>query len=134
MSAFGIIYKHGNPTWISNGYGEKFVDDIADNLNRVIASLVADRIPHEKSTTGQGSCPPNFWVVLVQVRKSAFVDKLVEHMTYARHQLRRKMEKDFATYTAEVEGVECCQGKRKDLRASRRVCHLDRNRFSAGVC
>ncbi len=70
-------------TRISNSHSEQLVDHVANDLDGVIASLVANRIAHEQPAASQCRCASYFWMVLIQVRKSAVVDKLVEYMSYA---------------------------------------------------
>ena len=76
-----MLHDHDtNPTWVCDCDSQQLVDDIADDLNRVVAGLVAYWVAYEEPTAGQRRCTPHFGMVLIQVWKRTVVDELVQNM------------------------------------------------------
>lgn len=68
-------------TRIGDADSEQLVEYVANNFDRVIATLVANRVSGEYTTTSQRCRPSHFGMVLLQVRQSTVPHELIEDMT-----------------------------------------------------
>ena len=71
----------GTRTGIRDRHRQQLVNYVANDLDRVVAGLVANRVPYEQTTTRQGCSTSNVGIVLVQVRQRTVVYKLVQYVT-----------------------------------------------------
>jgi hypothetical protein len=67
-------------TWVSNAYCQQLIQDVTNDLNRVTAGLVADRISDEQTTASKGRLTADVWVVVFQIRKGATTNDFVQNM------------------------------------------------------
>ena len=117
---------------VSDTHCEQFIQDVIDDLNRVVAGLVANRVAYEESTARQCRRAPHFRMVLIQVREGTVVDELVQYVTcqlVSALCLRCSGEN---ALTTEVKGMESGQCQRNKLRAPRAVSNIHRYRLGIG--
>lgn len=114
------IQRSAVPTRIRNADSEQLVEHVADNLDRVTACLVADRIPHKQLAARQRTRPSHVCVVVLQVRQRRVSNKLVQHVSYAA--LRTTSNTAFTRLTAKVKRTKRRQRKRDQLGTLSRLC------------
>jgi hypothetical protein len=64
-------------TGVCNSDCKKFIQDIADDFDRMVAGLVTNRIPIKQSAASQSSGPSDLGRFFLEVRQCAVSHKLI---------------------------------------------------------
>jgi len=64
-------------TWVSKGHLAQLVQHIGDDLCRICACLIYDRITYKKPTATEGSCSSDFQIVTINVWQRTSAHELI---------------------------------------------------------
>lgn len=59
--------QQGPLTWISDGYSQKLAEDVADDINRVRAGLMADGVVDHELGGSQDCLFPHIGIVVLEI-------------------------------------------------------------------
>lgn len=69
-------------TRVSNAHSQEFVDDVSNDLDGVVARLVANWVLDAQVAARQSCCSTNGLYIVVEIIQSVVPHKLVQHMSY----------------------------------------------------
>jgi len=64
-------------TWVSDGHLDQFVQHVGNDLCRMRACLVRDRIAYKNLTATERSCSSDFRIVVIDVRQRTSAHKFI---------------------------------------------------------
>jgi hypothetical protein len=71
-------FGQSKQTWIGYAYGEKLIEDVANNFNGVRTRLIADRVSLEKFATSDCGGFSYFRMIVFKIRHSTAAHKFIE--------------------------------------------------------
>lgn len=80
FSIYECVEMDGGRTRIGDADSQQLIENITDNFDGMITTLVADGVSRKDATASQRCCPSYFGMVLLQVRQSTVPHELVEDM------------------------------------------------------
>lgn len=118
-------------TRIRNADSEQLIEHVADNLYRMTACLVADRISYKQLAARQRTRPSHIRVVVLQIWQRRASNKLVQYVSYVA--LRMTSNIVFTRLTTKVKRTKCRERKRDQFGTLSRLRSRQVTRISSDI-